>query len=225
MHQPGIFSGTAPFVIGITGGTGAGKTTVSKALYQHVGEERAVLLHADHYYHDLSHLPASSRQKVNFDHPRAWDVPLLLTHLQALARGESIQPPGYEFRTHSRQESGRLLSSKPLVIVEGVGVFCHSDVRQQLSCLVFLDVADDVRFIRRLQRDLQERGRTVKSVVEQYLMTVKPMHQAFTEPMRIHADVIVSGELPTHLAVESIEQYVWAQMGVRQEEPVRWKSF
>ena len=205
------FSNSPTRLIGITGGTGSGKTVLAQTLQQHLDPDSAILLHTDEYYHDRSDLPPQAREKMNFDHPDACDTSLLIAHLHALVAGQSIAAPRYDFSTHTRLADTARVQAKPLIILEGLTVFAHSTVRKLLDVLVFVETPDDVRFIRRLRRDVQERGRTMESVVEQYLTTVRPMHEKFVEPLRASADVRVSGEIPLSTAVDTIVRHVWME--------------
>lgn len=202
------YSNNAPCIIGITGGTGSGKTILAQALQQHFDPDSATLLHTDDYYHDRSDLPLQARKKVNFDHPDACDTSLLIAHLHALAAGQSIDAPRYDFVTHTRLSETARVQAKPLIILEGLTVFANSTVRNLLQLLVFVETPDDVRCIRRLRRDVLERGRTVETVVEQYLATVRPMHEMFVKPIREVAHVKVSGEMPLSTAVEAVVSHV-----------------
>ena len=184
-------SGDTPLVIGVAGGSGSGKTTVSQAILERVGPERIAFLQHDSYYHDLSHLPMERRRQVNFDHPDALDNELLVNHVRRLKTGEEIELPLYDFKTHSRLNETRTVEPKPIVIVEGILIFADPRLLEQMDIKVFVDTPDDIRFIRRLRRDIAERGRTAESVIEQYLATVRPMHMQFVEPSKRHADVII----------------------------------
>jgi len=178
-------------IIGISGGTGSGKTTVAKRIISTIGEANAVYLQQDSYYLNLGDMPLDSRRHVNFDHPDALDNVLLLNHLEALKAGECIERPVYDFVTHARKAETVRLEPLPVIIVEGILIFFDSRMRRLMDVKIFVDCDADVRFIRRLDRDLRERGRTVESVVEQYITTVRPMHLQFVEPSKRYADVIL----------------------------------
>jgi uridine kinase len=195
-------------IIGITGGTGSGKTTFARAIHQYLDPECAVLLHIDDYYRDCSHLPVPARQQVNFDHPDACDTPLLIAHLHALKNGHAINAPRYDFATHTRLTETVRVPAKAVILLEGLLAFANATVRNLLHLLVYVETPDDVRFIRRLRRDVLERGRTMESVVDQYLTTVRPMHQTFVEPIRTYAQVKISGETPLPIAVEAVVRHV-----------------
>jgi uridine kinase len=178
-------------IIGICGGTGSGKTTVANRILESVSASQVVFIQQDSYYRNLKDLPLDYRQVANFDHPDALDNDLLVHHVRKLKAGEPIELPIYDFKTHTRLNETRLLQPKPIVIVEGILVFAESRLLEQMDIKVFVDTPDDIRFIRRLGRDLAERGRTLESVIEQYLATVRPMHMQFVEPSKRHADVII----------------------------------
>ncbi len=180
-----------PVIIGLAGGTGSGKTTVARALNKIVGEGRiAVLLH-DAYYRNLDHLPPAQRAEFNFDHPDALDTDLLIQHIKELKAGNSIEMPIYDFKTHSRTTKTIHIDPEPVIMVEGILIFAEPELRKLFDVKIFVDTDADIRFIRRVQRDVAERGRTVESVINQYLTTVRPMHLEFVEPSKRYADVII----------------------------------
>jgi uridine kinase len=178
-------------IIGICGGTGSGKTTVANRILQSVSAAEVVFIQQDLYYRNLKDLPLDYRNAANFDHPDAIDNELLANHLKKLKAGESVELPIYDFRTHSRLPDTTPIEAKPIVIVEGILVFAEARLREQMDIKVFVDTPDDIRFIRRLRRDIAERGRTLDSVIEQYMATVRPMHMQFIEPSKRFADVII----------------------------------
>lgn len=178
-------------IIGICGGTGSGKTTIARKIVETIGATNVVLLEQDSYYRNLSDMPLDARNKANFDHPDSIDSELLMNHLRRLKSGLEIEMPVYDFRTHTRTTEIERIEPKPVVLVEGILIFAEPRVLEQLDVRVFVDTPDDIRFIRRLQRDIRERGRTMESVIEQYLVTVRPMHYEFVEASKRHADLIV----------------------------------
>jgi uridine kinase len=178
-------------IIGICGGTGSGKTTVANRILESVSADQVVFIQQDSYYRNLKDLPLDYRQLANFDHPDALDNDLLVNHVRKLKAGEPIDLPLYDFRTNNRVSEVRPVEPKPIVIVEGILIFAEPRLLEQMDIKVFVDTPDDIRFIRRLRRDVAERGRTVESVIEQYLGTVRPMHMQFVEPSKRHADVII----------------------------------
>lgn len=178
-------------IIGISGGTGSGKTTVANRILETVKACEVVFIQQDSYYRNLKDMPLDFRQLANFDHPDALDNDLLVNHVRKLRAGEPVELPIYDFRTHTRSNETRPVEPKPIVIVEGILIFSDPRLLEQLDVKVFVDTPDDIRFIRRLRRDVAERGRTVESVVEQYLATVRPMHMQFVEPSKRYADVII----------------------------------
>jgi uridine kinase len=178
-------------IIGICGGTGSGKTTVAKSILEAISTGDVVFIQQDSYYRNLKDLPLDYRNIANFDHPDALDNDLLVNHIRKLKAGEAVDLPIYDFRTHTRRNETLSVEPKPIVIVEGILIFADPRLFEQLDIKVFVDTPDDIRFIRRLRRDIAERGRTVESVIEQYLATVRPMHMQFVEPSKRHADVII----------------------------------
>lgn len=182
---------TRRLCIGIAGGTGSGKTTVAEMIARELGEDRVRIVVQDHYYRSLDHMPEAERARQNFDHPDAIDAALMARHLRALKAGEPVDMPVYDFRTHTR--TGRTVRVEPreVLIVEGILVLELEEVRALMDVKLYVDTDDDVRFIRRLRRDITERGRSVESVIEQYLATVRPMHLEFVEKSRRYADIIL----------------------------------
>ena len=178
-------------IIGISGGTGSGKTTVANRILESVRASEVVFIQQDSYYRNIEDLPLDIRQVANFDHPDALDNDLLIHHVRKLKSGEPIDLPIYDFKTNTRLSETRPLDPKPIVIVEGILIFAEPRLRELMDIKVFVDTPDDIRFIRRLRRDIAERGRTVDSVIEQYTGTVRPMHMQFVEPSKRYADVII----------------------------------
>ena len=178
-------------IIGICGGTGSGKTTVANRILESVCAREVVFIQQDSYYRNLKDLPLDFRQVANFDHPDALDNELLIHHVRKLKNGEAIDLPIYDFKTHSRLNETRPVDPKPILIVEGILIFSEPRLLELMDIKVFVDTPDDIRFIRRLRRDIAERGRTVDSVIEQYTATVRPMHMQFVEPSKRYADVII----------------------------------
>ena len=178
-------------IIGISGGTGSGKTTVANRILESVKASEVVFIQQDSYYRNLKDLPLDYRHVANFDHPDALDNDLLVNHIRKLRAGESVELPIYDFRTHTRANETRSVEPRPIVIVEGILIFADPRLLEQMDIKVFVDTPDDIRFIRRLRRDIDERGRTVESVIEQYVGTVRPMHIQFVEPSKRYADVII----------------------------------
>lgn len=180
-----------PLVIGIAGGTGSGKTTVANVILDRVGAEHIAYLPHDAYYKDLRDLPDNQRAIINFDHPHSLDSELLIEHIHALVAGEAVDLPIYDFKTHTRTRETYHLEPQPVILVEGILIFAESEMRKLFDVKLFVDTDADIRFIRRLQRDIEERGRTTQNVVQQYLATVRPMHLEFVEPSKRYADVII----------------------------------
>ncbi|HEY0003876.1 MAG TPA: uridine kinase [Pyrinomonadaceae bacterium] len=178
-------------IIGISGGTGSGKTTVANRILETVSASDVLFIQQDSYYRNQKDLPLDYRQQVNFDHPEALDNDLLFHHIRKLRAGEPVELPIYDFKTNSRLNETLPIEPKPIVIVEGILIFADTRLLEQMDIKIFVDTPDDIRFIRRLRRDVAERGRTVDSVIEQYLATVRPMHMQFVEPSKRYADVII----------------------------------
>ncbi|RLC61741.1 MAG: uridine kinase [Chloroflexi bacterium] len=193
-----------PIVIGVAGGTGSGKTTVANQILRRVGAEHVAYIPHDAYYRDLSHLPPCQRAQVNFDHPDSLETELLIEHLKELRAGRAVEIPIYDFTTHTRMPETRRVEPAPVILVEGILVFAESQLRELFDVKLYVDTDADVRFIRRLRRDIEERGRTVDSVCEQYLSTVRPMHLEFVEPSKRYADVIIPEGGFNNVAIEMV---------------------
>ena len=191
-----ISSLISPYFVGICGGSGSGKTTFCRQMVSLLGEERVLHISQDSYYKDLTHLPIEERAQINFDHPDIVEFPLLVSHLDELFFGKTILLPDYDFSKHIRKLNSNIILPKPIVLVEGILLFSDEDTQKRLNHKVFIDVSEDVRFERRLSRDVKERGRTAESVHHQIQKNVKPMHNLFVEPARNKADQIISGEKP-----------------------------
>lgn len=178
-------------VVGIAGGSGSGKSTVANTVLDRIGRGRIAFLQHDAYYRDRSHLPAEERADVNFDHPDSLETELLVEHLERLRAGEAVEVPLYDFTRHVRRAETRTVPPRPVVLVEGILVLAVPALRELLDVKIFVDTDADIRFIRRLRRDLEERSRSLDSVIEQYRESVRPMHLRFVEPSKRHADVLV----------------------------------
>ncbi len=189
-HRDG--AGTArPIIIGVAGGSGSGKTTVVREIIRGLGRGEVTVIHHDSYYRDTGDLPLEERVRINYDHPDSLETPLLVRHLLRLLRGESVAVPVYDFARHERRPETERAEPRKVVIVDGLLILWARPLRELMDIKIFVDTDADIRFIRRLQRDMAERGRSAESVVEQYLATVRPMHLEFVEPSKRYADVIV----------------------------------
>jgi uridine kinase len=191
-------------IIGVAGGTGSGKTTVAHRILDRVGAEHIAYIPHDAYYKDLSHLPRAQRVQTNFDHPDALETTLMVKHLKALRDGQAVEIPVYDFTHHARTDTTQHVEPAPIVLVEGILLFVEPDLCDLLDVKIFIDTDADIRFIRRLRRDVNERGRTVESVITQYLQTVRPMHQEFVEPSKRSADVIIPEGGFNEVAIEML---------------------
>lgn len=178
-------------VIGVAGGTGSGKTTVSHRILEQVGAENVAYVQHDSYYRDRSHLPPEERALINFDHPDALETALLVEHVKLLRIGGAVEVPVYDFKTHTRTAETVRVGPHPVILLEGILILAEKALRGLMDIKVFVDTDGDARFIRRLKRDIEERGRTMDSVIRQYETTVKPMHLEFVEPSKRYADVII----------------------------------
>ncbi|MDX1641960.1 MAG: uridine kinase [Balneolaceae bacterium] len=181
----------APLIIGVAGGSGSGKTTVVNKIVKGIGKEDVLLIEHDSYYHDLSHLPFDERKKQNFDHPNALETDLMIRHLDALKKGNEIEIPVYDFVAHTRSDESMKASPKKIILIDGILIFSEPNLRKRMDIKIFVDTDDDVRLLRRLRRDISERGRDLDGILHQYEKFVRPMHLEFVEPSKRYSDIII----------------------------------
>jgi uridine kinase len=193
-----------PITIGVAGGTGSGKTTVALKILERVGFDRIAYVPQDAYYRDASDLAATERAQINFDHPDSLDTELMIAHLRQLQAYQPVEIPVYDFKTDRRTAQTRHLEPQPVILVDGILIFADKQLRELMDVKIFVDADADLRFIRRLQRDINERGRSVDSVIAQYLRTVQPMHLEFVEPSKRYADVIIPEGGFNEIAIEMV---------------------
>ncbi|MCU0496763.1 MAG: uridine kinase [Anaerolineae bacterium] len=203
------------FTIAVAGGTGSGKTTVSNALLERIGSEHIAYIPHDAYYKDLTHLDPTQRSTINFDHPNSLDTELMIQHLRALQNQQPVEIPIYDFTTDRRTEQTITVLPNPIILVEGILIFSEPELRKLFDIKIFVDTDADIRFIRRLKRDILERGRSVESVISQYLNTVRPMHTEFVEPSRRYADVIIPEGGYNTVAIDMVADRVRAMIQQR----------
>lgn len=204
-----------PLIIGIAGGTGSGKTTVARKIAEALPEASVAFLDMDGYYRDYSHLPMDGRRKVNWDHPEAFDLDLLGSHLQALARGEPVDKPEYDFANHVRSGHTERIMPADVVVVDGILLFADERIRALFDVKVFVDADADIRLVRRIQRDMSERDRPLEEILQQYLTTVRPMHQQFVEPAKRYADIILPRGGQNAVAIEMIVTTIQRRLEAR----------
>jgi len=210
-----------PFIIGVAGGSGSGKTTITNEIIKELGDIGAVVIPHDSYYKKNDHLELWEREKINYDHPDSLETELLVSHLKELIAGREIEMPLYDFTTHSRRKVGVTVKPAPVIIVDGILIFVEESLRDLMDVRVFVNTDSDIRFIRRLKRDMKERKRSLDSVINQYYKTVKPMHIAFVQPSRRFADMIipeghsaVSTGIVSHMIRQSfVERRIPGQLG------------
>jgi uridine kinase len=193
-----------PLIIGIAGGTGSGKTTVARKIAQALPDASVAFLDMDGYYRDFAHLPMDERRMVNWDHPEAFDFGLFASHLEQLSRGEAVEKPVYDFTNHVRSSRTERVTAADVVVVDGILLFVEERVRDLFDVKVFVDADPDIRLVRRIQRDMSERDRPLEEILQQYLTTVRPMHQQFVEPGKRYADIIVPRGGQNAVAIEMI---------------------
>jgi uridine kinase len=193
-----------PLIIGIAGGTGSGKTTVARKIADALPQASVVFLDMDGYYRDFAHLPMDERRKINWDHPETFDLDLFASHLERLARGESVDKPVYDFTRHVRSSRTEHITAADVVVVDGILLFVDERIRALFDVKVFVDADPDIRLVRRIQRDMSERDRPLEEILQQYLTTVRPMHQQFVEPGKRYADIILPRGGQNAVAIEMI---------------------
>jgi len=198
-----------PYVVGIAGGTGSGKTTVADKLASAMPPGRCVTIDHDAYYRDQGHLPPADREAINYDHPSALDSALLALHLRELRDGRPVEVPIYDFATHTRRRDTRTVVPARVILVEGILVFAEPALREQMDIKIFVDTDADIRLMRRIRRDLEERGRTFQSVRDQYHATVRPMHLEYVEPSKRWADLIVPEGGDNRVALDVLLGQLW----------------
>lgn len=197
-----------PIIIGVTGGSGSGKTSVSRAIFNNFPNHSIMMLEHDSYYKDQSHLTFEERLKTNYDHPLAFDTNLLIEHLECLLRYESIEKPVYDYVAHTRSQTTIVQEPREVIILEGILILEDQRLRDLMDIKLYVDTDDDIRIIRRIKRDMEERGRTLDSVIGQYLSVVKPMYHQFIEPTKRYADIIVPEGGENHVAIDLINTKV-----------------
>lgn len=207
-----------PVVFGVAGGTASGKTTVARAILDAVGASKIAYLPHDAYYHDRVDLSFEERARLNYDHPDSLETKLLIRHIKDLSVGAPVQVPVYDFTTDRRTEDTILVEPAPIILVDGILIFTKRKLRELMDIKIFVDTDADVRFIRRLQRDMNERGRSLDSVVQQYLDTVRPMHLKFVEPSKRYADVIIPGGGQNRVAMEMVVSRLETLLKIREEQ-------
>ncbi|GGF07317.1 uridine kinase [Halobacillus andaensis] len=191
-----------PVVIGVAGGTGSGKTSVTRSIIQRFTDKTILMLEQDYYYKDQSHLPLEERLKTNYDHPLAFDNDLLIDHLKHLLNEQPVEKPVYDYKIHTRSNETIVVEPKEVIIVEGILVLEDERLRDLMDIKVFVDTDADVRIIRRMMRDINERGRTLDSVIDQYINVVRPMHLQFVEPTKRYSDIIIPEGGQNHVAID-----------------------
>ena len=211
-----------PLVIGIAGGTGSGKTTVTNAILERLDTTRVVVIQHDSYYRDLSAHGGATPEQVNFDHPDSLETPLLIRHIKDLKAGRSIEQPIYNFTTHRRLDSTQRLDPREIIIIDGILIFVDKELRELMDIKIFVDTDADERLIRRIRRDILERGRSIESVMHQYMSTVKPMHLEFVEPSKHWADVIIPRGAQNIVAIDMVVSKIIMMM--REEEAAEKRS-
>jgi len=193
-----------PLVIGIAGGTGSGKTSVTNRILERLDQKDVVVIQHDSYYRDLGTWGGKKPQDVNFDHPDSLETNLLISHIRALRKGKKVDQPMYNFTTHRRLGSTKTLKPRAIIIIEGILIFVEKALRDLMDVKIFVDVDADERLLRRIRRDILERGRSIESVMEQYVRTVKPMHLEFVEPSKHWADVIIPRGAENTVAIDMV---------------------
>ena len=204
-----------PLLIGIAGGTGSGKTLVSNRIYEELGSKQVAIIEQDSYYRDHSDIPIDDRNNRNFDHPNAFDFDLMRNQVEKLMEGKAVKVPIYDYKTHTRKKQRRIIKDHVVIILEGILTLFDPGIRAMMDIKVYIDTPSDTRFIRRLNRDTNERGRDIESVVKQYQESVRPMHEQFVEPTKAYADIIIPGGGYNNVAVDLLKTKVSALLTER----------
>lgn len=194
-----------PLLLGIAGGTGSGKTLVSKRIYDELGSDRVAIIEQDSYYRDQSDIPLNNRNTRNYDHPSAFDLELMRLQMQELVDGKTVKVPVYDYKTHTRKKRRRVIKDHVVIIVEGILTLFDPGIRTLMDIKVYIDTPSDIRFIRRLNRDTKERGRDSDSIIKQYQESVRPMHEQFVEPTKAYADIIIPGGGYNDVAIDLLK--------------------
>lgn len=197
-----------PLIIGVAGGSGSGKTTVVKHIINTIGEENILLLQHDSYYRDLKHLPFEERTKQNFDHPSSLETELMIRHIKALKEGYQVEIPIYDFTKHIRKEETKLAQPKKIILLDGILIFTEKELRKQMNIKLYVDTDDDIRLLRRIQRDIVERDRELENVLTQYQKHVRPMHLEFVEPSKRYADIIIPRGGENQVALDMVNALI-----------------
>jgi uridine kinase len=201
-----------PLVIGVAGGSGSGKTTVVNYLCEEFSKDNILRIEHDSYYRELEHLPFEERVKQNFDHPASLETELMIRHIQALMEGYPVEVPVYDFELHTRKDETITATPSEVILIDGILIFSEPDLRNLMDVKIFVDTDDDVRLLRRLQRDIEERGRSVESVLKQYEKFVRPMHLEFVEPSKRYADIIIPRGGKNKVALEMVTALIRGKM-------------
>jgi len=197
-----------PLIIGVAGGSGSGKTTVVKHIIDAIGEDKILFLQHDSYYRDLKHLPFKERANQNFDHPSSLETELLIRHIKALKEGYQVEVPIYDFTNHIRKEETNLVDPKNIILVDGILIFTEKELRELMDIKLYVDTDDDIRLLRRIQRDIVERDRQLENVLSQYQKFVRPMHLEFVEPTKRYADIIIPRGGENQVALDMVNALI-----------------
>ncbi|MCH8928564.1 MAG: uridine kinase [Candidatus Marinimicrobia bacterium] len=206
-----------PLLLGIAGGTGSGKTLVSKRIYDELGSDRVAIIEQDSYYRDQSDIPLDARNNRNYDHPNAFDMELMRLQMQEIMEGKTVKVPVYDYKTHTRKKRRRIIKDHIVIIVEGILTLFDPGIRMLMDIKVYIDTPSDTRFIRRLNRDTKERGRDSDSIIKQYQESVRPMHDQFVEPTKAYADIIIPGGGYNNVAVDLLKTKIAALLNERKK--------
>ena len=206
-----------PLLLGIAGGTGSGKTLVSKRIYDELGSDRVAIIEQDSYYRDQSDIPLDARNNRNYDHPNAFDMELMRLQMQEIMEGKTVKVPVYDYKTHTRKKRRRIIKDHIVIIVEGILTLFDPGIRMLMDIKVYIDTPSDTRFIRRLNRDTKERGRDSDSIIKQYQESVRPMHDQFVEPTKAYADIIIPGGGYNNVAADLLKTKIAALLNERKK--------